>query len=648
MNIQILDSALRRHIKTTATPKEISRLLSLSSVSVERLEKIGDDYLYDIEVTTNRVDLMSVIGIARELSAVLQQNGFNGEFKDVNSKITASDKNELLNIQIDKSLVNRVTAAILDVNVSDSPEFVKKSLENSGIRTLNNLIDITNFIMREVGHPAHVFDYDKLGKKITIRESIKGETITTLDGKTHILKGGDIVADDENGRIIDLLGIMGLENSVVTDNTKRIVLFFDNNNPKKIRKTSMGLGIRTEAAVLNEKDVDPELIAPTLILGIELYEKYAEGKLVGNIIDIYPNKVAAKTISVRKKRISSLIGVYISDKTVKEILTKLSFKVTEEKDTFKVTPPSFRASDVTIEEDVIEEVARIYGYDKIPNSIPPIDHKRPKNIENSTFYWENRIKNAMKYWGFNEVYTYSMVSEELYEGPTDSAVKISNPLSQDHVYMRATLVPSLLEVIQNNYEEEISIFEIANVYIKQTSTLPHEKLHLAGVIKKGGKDTFFHAKGILESLFDDLGATDYDFRKRQEGGAGADVFIKNKQIGNIELLEENIVNFEIEFLDLIKSATNKKVFKKLNEYPPIIEDIRIEVKKDTPYKKIIEIILSVNPVIENATLLDEYEDKKTFRITYRDKNKSLSNEEVTPIREKLIETLKTKIHAKIG
>lgn len=648
MNILILDSWLREHIKTDAKPHEISKLLSLASVSVERVEKLGTDFLYDIEITTNRPDLMSVMGIARELNTTLNQNGIKSNLLEKTYRPLTTGENSLLEVKTDKKLVNRVTAAVMEVNIGKSPAFISERLEKSNIRSLNNLIDVTNYIMREIGHPAHVFDYDRLGKKIIIRESFQGETITTLDGKTHILKGGDIVAESENGQIIDLLGIMGLENSVVTNQTKRIVLFFDNNNPKKIRKTSMGLGIRTEAAVLNEKNVDPELIVPTMQRGIELYEKYAGGKLLGNVIDIYSNKPQIMKVKVRKERISKIIGISIDDKTITEILKNLSFEIKPEKDYLTVTPPSYRASDIQIEEDIIEEIARIYGYGKIPNALPPLSNKKTTSIEDNFFYWENRVKDAMKYFGFNEVYTYSMVSEDLYEGPTDSAVKIANPLSEEHVYMRVTLIPSLLEVIRNNYQDNLAVFEIANVYLKRNNDLPDEKPHFAAILKKQNKNLYFELKGVLEAVFDDLGISSYSFKKRSEGGAGADVFIENKQVGNMELLEEDVVNFELDFLEIVKHSTNKKAFKPIPEYPPIIEDMRLELKKDTEYKKVIDTILNVSPIIVSATLIDEYEDKMTFRISYQNKTKNLSNEDVAPIREKLESTLKEKLHAKIG
>jgi phenylalanyl-tRNA synthetase beta chain len=410
----------------------------------------------------------------------------------------------------------------------------------------------------------------------------------------------------------------------------------------------MGLGIRTEAAVLNEKNVDPELITQTMQRGIELYEKYSDGKLLGNVIDIYTSKPEIKRVKVRKERISKIIGAKIDDKTIVEILKNLTFEVENSTNYLTVTPPSFRASDIQIEEDVIEEIARIYGYHKIPNALPPLSNKKTASMEDNFFYWENRVKDAMKFWGFNEVYTYSMVSEELYEGPADSAVKIANPLSEDHVYMRVTLIPSLLEVIRNNFQESLAVFEIANIYLKRNNALPDEKPHFAAILKKQSKNLFFELKGAMEAVFDDLGIENYSFNKRSEGGAGADVFIENKQVGNIELLEEDIVNFELDFKMLVRNATNKKIYRPIPEYPPIIEDLRIELKKDTEYKKIVDTILNVSPLIVSAELIDEYENKMTFRISYQDKTKNLSNEDVAPIRERLEKTIKEKLHAKIG
>ncbi len=312
MNIKILDSWLREFIKTKASAKQISDYLSLTSISVERLEKYKNDFVYDIEVTTNRPDLMSVIGIASEASAVLPQFDIAATYVTPHVKKFKQEDNLTNYIKNDSSLVNRICAAILEVKMGESPPHVKERLETSGIRSLNNIVDVTNYVMREIGHPVHAFDYDRLTtKKLIVRESKKGEKITTLDGKVYILPGGDIVADNGEGEIIDLLGIMGTQNSVVTNDTKRILLFTDNNQPYHIRKTSMFLGIRSEAAVLNEKGIDPRKALDALLAGIELYYKIADAKLVSKIIDIYPNIHKEKRLAIDEEKINKIIGVSI-------------------------------------------------------------------------------------------------------------------------------------------------------------------------------------------------------------------------------------------------------------------------------------------------------------------------------------------------
>src|SRR3990167_5939988 len=307
MNILIPNSWLKDYLETNATPQEFASAMSLTSVSIERIEKVDDDIVFDIEVTTNRPDLMSLEGIAREASAVLPEQSFKAVFKPHKiSPLKTTDKSPFLKIESDKTLVNRIVAVVMEVTLGSSPEKISKRLEKTGIRSINNVVDVTNYIMREIGHPAHVFDYDRLlTHTLVIRKSKKGEKIETLDEKKYTLQGDDIVADNGTGKIVDLLGIMGTANSVVTDDTKRIVLFLDNNNPHLLRKTSMNLGIRTEAAVLNEKGVDPTLMIPAILRGIELYKEIANGKLLSDIIDIYPNKPKAKTVTVLKEKIDA-------------------------------------------------------------------------------------------------------------------------------------------------------------------------------------------------------------------------------------------------------------------------------------------------------------------------------------------------------
>lgn len=646
MNIKILDSWLREYLETKAKPSEIKEALSLTSASVERLEKAGNDFVYDIEVTTNRVDLMSVLGIAKEAQASLTQRGIPAKFKPLTIKKFEGENQEKIDIKNNPKLVNRICAVILSVKIGKSPQLIKERLESSGIRSLNNLVDVTNYVMREVGHPAHVFDFDRITTKtIVVRESSKGEKIKTLDNKEHALHGGDIVADDGEGNILDLLGIMGLENSVVTDNTKKILLFIDNNNPHFMRSTSMNLGIRTEAAVLNEKGINPDLAYESLSRGIELYKEIADAKIISPLYDIYPNKVCVKKVSVSQERIEKILGVKISNEQIIDILTKLGFDVFKKERGLEVTVPPSRINDISLEEDIVEEVARIYGYDKLP-SILPCEEKVKSYKYDNEFFFEKRVKDALKYWGFTETYTNSMVSEELFDGNTSEAVKIQNPLNSDLLYMRRTIVPSLLEVIKENKDyDKIKIFEMANVYLKKNNNLPNEEMTLAGLIKKPNA-SFYEIKGIIEQLLKDLGI-EASFKKSQKSINGSSIFIKEEYLGEVEILEDSVVDFEINFEKIIKNATLSKKYKPIAKYPPIVEDLSIELDENIETQNIIENIKSQSILITGVSLLDKFQTSRTFHIIYQDPNKNLTNEEVSQVRKKIITSLEKDFGAKI-
>ncbi len=644
MNIKIIDSWLREFLKTKANANEIAKELSLTSVSVERVEKKGNDYIYDIEVTTNRADLMCVEGIAREASAVLPQQGTAAEYISHKSpKVEGGNISFPIEIINDPKLVNRIMAVVMEVEIGESPKEIKERLETSGIRSLNNVIDVTNYIMREVGHPAHVFDYDLLDtKKMIIRESKDGEELTTLDGKKYRLSGGDIVADNSRGEIIDLLGVMGTKNSVVQNSTKRILFFLDNNNPKKIRNTSMNLGIRTEAAIINEKGIDPELMEEAFKRGVELYKKIAKGKVVSKVLDIYPNKSKTHIIKVSIEKINKIIGVEVPVNKSVEILKNLGFETKKTDRYLEVVVPTVRSSEVLIEEDVIEEIARVYGYHKLPSIIPTfLNNKNKTYLDN--FFIEERIKNSLKYWGYTEVYNYSLISEDLFDGPIEKAVKIKNPLSSDMEYLRNSLIPGMLQVIENNKSRDvIKIFELSNTYQK-TDLLPQEKLMLGGILKKPNV-SFFEIKGVIEVLLEDLGIKNYKFKERKDE-VGAYIHIGTDELGYIEVLSGNVLDFELSMDVIIKHATLKKIYKPIAKFPPVVEDITFVLNETSNTEEVIEEIKLQSFLISDVTLKDQYENAKTFHIVYQAPDKNLTSEDVKEIREQIIKSITNKFKA---
>jgi phenylalanyl-tRNA synthetase beta chain len=611
MDIKISNNWLKEYLKTTASSKEIADKLSLCGPSVERITKIGNDFIYDIEVTTNRVDCMSILGIAREASAILP----NGKLIEHKSKVIKETSNKnLLKIKSDPKLVNRVMAVVMEVGDKIStPKLMKERLENSGMRSLNPIVDITNYVMQEIGHPTHVFDYDLLkDKQIMFRLSDKNEEIITFDGKTYKLSGGDVVIDDGEGNIIDLPGIIGLKNSVVEKDTKRIIFFIDNVDQFKIRKTSTRLGIRTNAAVLNEKGVDPELALMAFEKGIELYKEICKAKIISKIYDIYPRPYVSKTINVEHKFIEKIIGITLSLSKVNEILDKLGFetKYASKNGIYQVKVPSWRANDINIPEDIVEEIARIYGYYNLPSVIMTGKFSEP--VLNSPFSFENKIKDILKGYGGIEIYSNSLVPKEYVK---EQALKLKNPLGEDTRYLRTSLKQSMIAAVrENNGEKEpFYLFEIANIYIPKKNDLPTEKMTL-GIIF--ANYDYRMAKGIIEALYDELNIDDKNF--------------------NLEIIPDyDYLFIEIETNVLQSKAKENPSYIPISKYPAQIEDLTIVLPKKTKIGDIMKIF-------KKAELVGVYENSYTFRVWYYDSNKTLTDKDVEKIRNKYLKEIKDK------
>src|SRR3989344_7243575 len=300
MNILVPHSWLTEYVKTDAKPREIARLLSLHSASVEQVIEKDGDSMYDIEITTNRIDMAGIVGLAREVAAVLNQNNIAAEYKElVVSEPEHITESLPITIKNDPALCRRILGVVIDtVQMGESPDWIKERLEKSGVRSLNTIVDITNYVMLETGHPTHVFDYDRIKTNtLIIRPSKKGEKITTFEGKSYVLSGDDIAINDGTGEIIDLPGIAGTKNSVVTNDTKRILFFTENNDAHRIRRTCMTLGIHTYASNINKNRPDPETAKIAMLRGIQLYREVAKGTVASRIDDQYEKSDDPKPVT---------------------------------------------------------------------------------------------------------------------------------------------------------------------------------------------------------------------------------------------------------------------------------------------------------------------------------------------------------------
>ena len=648
MQILIPHSWLLDYLETNATPKKIAECLSLCGPSIDKIEKVGDDLIYDIEVTTNRVDMMSVMGIAREASVILPQFGYKAVLKGQvlkNSKAWPSRKLDITIINNPK-LCKRILAIKLEeVQLGKSPLYIQDRLNKVGQRPLNNAIDITNYVMWEIGHPLHVFDYDRLAnKKIIVREAKKGETLITLDDKKHTLHGDEVVFDDGTGKIIDLPGIMGTKNTIVGEDTKNVLLWIESIEPQRIRRASMGLEIRSQAAILNEKGVDPELGLIALNRAVTLFKRLSKAKIGSQLTDIYPAPYVPRIVKTTTSFIYERLGVNIDKKQIKSILSGLEFKANWRENNLDVIVPSFRANDVSVPEDIIEEVARIYGYHKFPSKL--MQGFLPEKIPDSPFQFENNIKNILRGFGGVEIYTSSLVTEEFVD---KGALKLTNPLGKDAEYLRTSLLSSLIETANKNAgeREPYHLFEVANIYQPAgRQGLPHEKMTLAGIFVNYN---FRKSKGIIESYLEEL---NIKFQFEQEDSAH---FLPSKRIkilagktylGLLGVLENNnYIYYEFDTEQLETASSSYKTFKQIPKYPAQIEDITLILPSRTRVGDVISTISSVSKFLNNIELTDVYNDNYTFRIWYQHPEKTFNDSEVKEIRNNFIQEVNKKFGA---
>lgn len=662
MNIQIPDSWLREYLKTDAPPEKIKELLSLSGPSVERLVKKDNDFIYDVEITSNRVDTASVYGLAQEAKVILLQNKISAKQIAVKhaKEETKVDNPLPLEVKDPERLCERILAVVLDnVELGKSSPKVSSRLIKSGFRSLNNAIDITNYVMHELGHPCHVFDYDRIKTgKLIIRRAKKGESLTSLEGKKYELENEDVVIDDGTGRIVDLPGIIGTQNSVVVAQTKRVILFIESNNPKFIRRTSMRLGIRTQAAVINEKGPDPLLAKKALLRAVYLLEKSTGARRRGKVIDITNFKLKRHRVSISSKFIAKRLGVSIPEKTIISILENLQFKdVKKKKDKIEVTPPSYRLTDIKIAEDLVEEIARIYGYHNLPGKIMtgkiPEEKKKPKIIK-----VESRIKNALKYWGYNEVYNYSFISKkQIKKAGLDikSHLRVKNSLTEDIEYMRTTLTPSLFSNISDNQNRSshLSLFELAHVYkpAKKRNQLPREIPMLSLATTKD----YLVLKGTVESLLLDLGIN-YKFKfvkdvnkfmhpKNQLG-----ILSDNKHIGTLGFvnpltaskfaIDNDITCAEINVLELKRLYRSVSKFEPIPSHPPVFEDITLVIGEKIHIGELIDRIYNLSPLVKKVSYIGSYKNSHTIRLKFHHKKRNLTQKEINNLRKKIESDLK--------
>ncbi len=641
-------------------PEILAEKLMMHFFEVEKVEKMGDDHLLDIDILPNRAyDCFCHIGVAREIGAIFD---FQIELPDIKIKRNSRKSEDFVNFKIkDKEICSRYTLRIIEgVSVEKkTPKYIKKRLKVCGLQSVNNIVDITNYVMLETGQPLHAFDGEKInGNEIEIRRAKKGEKIETLDGKNYDLdKTMPIIADKKGP--IGIAGIKGGSGPEVDESTNLLFIEAANFDPKTIRKASKKLKLRTDASSRFEHGIDPELTVKASDRAVSLIQKHAGGKEAKDFPDSYSKRNEKKVLNLSVEKTNSLLGTSLKITEIESILKRLNFKVERGND-IKVRVPIFR-NDIEIEEDLIEEVGRIHGYENIESKSPKVTITSPEI--NSELFWEDKVREILKEHGYAESYNYSFINEKLKKiFNLDHPVEMENPVSKEHKYLRPTLFPRLLENINKNkdLENSLRIFEIGKIFKGKDK---EEKKKLSAVRNDADFRTL---KGDIDCVLEGLGIGKVQYTAMNKDDdlwtfEAASVKLKDSYIGKVGKIspqileklkiEEEVFAFELDMDKLIQAASDKSQYKKISKFPAAIKDISVLVPENLNYEEFVSVVENAGgELLVDVDLFDLYQGekiskkKKNFgvRLFFQAEDRTLSKEEINKLLKKIISTVEEK------
>lgn len=676
------------------TAEGIMILSKETPIGVDVNEVIKQDIILDLSITPNRADLLSIRGIAREISAVV-----GGRFKDKTPVVPEEGPpiEDLVSITVEASQdCKRYSARVIEgVKIGPSPESIEKRLEALGVRSVNNVVDVTNYVLFELGQPLHAFDLDKIGdRSIIVRRSGEGESIETIDGKERKLNPGTLVIADTSVPVA-LAGVMGGKPTEVSDSTKNILLESAWFVPSVVRRSSKEASLSSDSSYRFERGVDIETVTKALDMAAAMIAEIAGGRVATGTIDIYPEPLTPSPIDLEIARAEKLLGIPLAEGEVKDIFSSLGITIDTKtgpsrKGVIKACPPTYRP-DITEEVDLIEEVARIVGYDKIPTTLPSTG--LIPGARGRLFSVRNTIKDVLVNSGFFEVVNYSFVSNDLFAvlGPAlNEAVTILNPLSEDQVVMRASLLPSLLETLRKNLQhknEEVKIFEVSTVFLggePDTGKLPSEKWHVSGLVYghrwaetwnyPADRVDFYDVKGLVETILEAVGVVgevtfspfEDTAQRTFHPGKSAKVLISGEESGIFGETHPDLnaafdlkypaYIFELDIEALLAAATAEKRYSRLPKFPGSARDIAFVVDDTAPYQEILSRLKQIETkLIEKIELFDVYyggnippgKRSLALRITCRAADRTLKQAEVEKVIAKVTGELTRRFGAEI-
>lgn len=673
---------LKEFTDFASEPHELAHLLTMSGFEVEAITHTYDDTIFDINVTPNRPDCLSITGIAREISAILSLP-FRLEPKKIKDQTGAGPKVEIK----DPGLCRRYSARILSgVRYAPSPDWLVRRLEDHGIKSICNIVDVTNYILLETGQPLHAFDLDRLsGKRIIVEAAGAEKEFQTLDNEKRDLRKDILLIRDEE-KPVALAGIMGGLNTEVTPSTTNILLESAYFVPSSVRRSSKFLGITTESSYRFERGVDIDNITMALDRASSMISELAGGQ-ISALTDLYPSPFEQAQVRVDPEKIYSLLGIKVDLDFICGKLNDLGFKIKREGSIILVTPPSFRV-DIQGDVDIAEEVARLYGYEKIPATLPDI--KMQPNLTSTSQDIINNIKISMSKAGFYEVINYSFISPESLtqfripaEDPRCKPLLVKNPLRKEESAMRTTLLTSLISNARlniNRGERSFRFFEISRVFIPSGHKLPEEHLQASGLISndtssvlwQNRHESFYDMKGILENLFSDLRITQYTFNNSHGNveayyhpGKSCSIMINGKVAGMVGSLHPEVLNafeiknelvvFELYDIDQMKPS-ERLAYIPIPKLPYVERDIALIVSDEIKAEQVRELIIGTqSEIIESVRLFDVYKGKQVpdgykslaYSIRYRSFDRTLTDEEVDTLHSGIVERLKRELKAEL-
>ncbi len=630
----------------------------------------------DFEITSNRPDCLSVIGIARETAATL---GIDYKYPELcyNSNINESIE-DTLKVNVKDNLCKRYMArGVKNVKIAPSPAWIQERLMEAGVRPINNIVDITNFVMLELGQPMHAFDRRQIKTgHIVVDRAKQGEKFITLDEIERTLDS-DMLAIKDGEDTIALAGIMGGLHSEIKEDTTEVVFECANFDGTNIRVNSKRLSIRTESSSRFEKDIDPNLVSIAMDRACNLIEQLGAGEVMKGTIDVYNEKVQQKKIQVDSKWINKFLGTDLSKEEMKAYLDRLELKTNIEGDMLDISVPTFRI-DINIKEDIAEEIARIYGYNNIPTTI--VTTSNLKDGKNKKQKMDDKLIEILMACGLNQSISYSFVSPKVFDKiniPSDSLLRkvitIKNPLGEDYSIMRTTSLPSMLEALERNYSrnnEAARLFEIGKIYLpKEGSALPEERNILT--IGLYGDVDYLDIKGIVENIVNGFGIKGETYKRQSENptfhpGKTADLYIKKDLVGILGEIHPKVSEkYGIDVpcyvaelnLDLLYERSNlNKNYMPLPKFPAVTRDIAVMVDETVLVQEIEDIIRKQGgSLVESVKLFDIYTGKQipsgkksvAYAISYRAENKTLTDTEVNKVHDKILRSLEYKLGAQL-